>query len=152
MGAFGEPLVNFLNSVWRTKMSDIAKGHNVHVELALLALQGAMSEIRFIEENEINNSGFRDRLPVLLNELKKAIYYLSNQKNPAAVFEMNDYRITVRHKDGKISDHEKKAASLSLAVQGLDEQSEVIKVERIDPLSKEVLNEFYNEFRSDRSI
>ena len=133
-------------------MSDIAEGHNVHIELALRALQGAMFEIRFIEENEINNSGFRDRLPVLLNELKKAIYHLSNIKNRASCFEMNDYRIRVRDQDGAISDHERKAASLSLAVQGLDKQSEVVKIERIDPLSKEVLTEFYNDFRSERSI
>ena len=129
-------------------MGDIAEEHNVHVELALLALQGAMSEIRFIEAHEINNSGFRDRLPVLLSELNKAVYYLSNIKNRASFFEMNDYRITVRDKDGKISDHERKAASLRLAVQSLDAQSEVLKVERIDPLSKEVLNEFYNEVGS----
>jgi hypothetical protein len=133
-------------------MSDIAKEHNIHVELALLALQGAMSEIRFIEENAINNSGFRDRLPVLLNDLKKAVYYLSNTHNRASFFEMNDYRICVRDQDGAISDHERKAASLSLAVQGLDEQSEVLHVGRIDSLSKEVLNQFYNDFSSERSI
>ena len=129
-------------------MSDIAKEHNVHVELALLALQGALSEVRFIEENEINNSGFRDRLPVLLNELNKAVYYLSNIKNRASFFEMNGYRIRVRDQDGAISDHERKAANLRLAVQSLDAQSEVLKVERIDPLSKEVLNEFYNDVGS----
>lgn len=126
-------------------MGEIAKEHNVHVELALLALQGAMSEIRFIEENEINNSGFRDRLPVLLHELNKAVYYLSNIKNRASFFEMNGYRIRVRDQEGKISNHQRKAVSLRLALQGLDPQSEVVKVERIDPLSGEVLNEFYHQ-------
>ena len=126
MGAFREPLVNVWNSVWRTKMSDIAEEHNVHVELALLALQGAMSEIRFIEANEINNSGFRDRFPVLLNELNKAVYYLSNIKNRASFFEMNDYRITVRHQDGKISAYEKKAASVTGLRSIGDPQAETI--------------------------
>ena len=66
-------------------MGTIATAHiNIPVEMALLALQGAMSEIRFIEQNAVNNSGFRDRLPVLMNELNKAIYYLSNLKHPAS--------------------------------------------------------------------
>jgi hypothetical protein len=147
-----EPFAKNKNLFGEQEMSDIAEGHNIHVELALLALQGAMSEIRFIEENEINTSGFRDRFPVLLNELNKAVYYLSNIKSRASFFELNGYRIRVRDQDGAISDHERKAASLRLAVQGLDEQSEVLKVERIDPLSKEVLNEFYNDFKSEKSL
>ena len=85
-----------------------------------------MSEIRFIEANEINNSGFRDRFPVLLNELNKAVYYLSNIKNRASFFEMNDYRITVRHQDGKISAYEKKAASVTGLRSIGDPQAETI--------------------------
>lgn len=65
----------------------MAKEHNIpshiHVELALLALQSAISEIRFIEESEISISEFRDRLPCVLDELNKATYYLSNLKNPS---------------------------------------------------------------------
>jgi hypothetical protein len=58
---------------------------------------------------------------------------------------MNLYRITVRHQDGKISDHEIKAKSLRLAVQREYEPSELVKVERIDPSTGEVLGGLYNE-------
>jgi hypothetical protein len=58
---------------------------------------------------------------------------------------MHLYRITVRDLDGKVSDRETKAASLFLAVQDQDEQSAVVKVERIHPSTGEVLGGFYNE-------
>lgn len=58
---------------------------------------------------------------------------------------MNLYRITVRDQDGKISDHETKAASLFSAVDDLDGQGAVVKVERINPSTGEVLSGFYNE-------
>ena len=58
---------------------------------------------------------------------------------------MNVYRITVRDQDRKIADYETKAASLRLVVEGLDEQSEVVKVERIHPSTGEVLGGYYNE-------
>jgi hypothetical protein len=58
---------------------------------------------------------------------------------------MNFYRITVRGQDGKISDYRIEAASLHLAEEGQDEHFEVVKAERIDPISGEVLYEFYNE-------
>ena len=58
---------------------------------------------------------------------------------------MNLYRITVRDQDGKVSDRETTAASLFLAVQDQDEQSAVVKVERIHPSTGEVLGGFYNE-------
>jgi hypothetical protein len=58
---------------------------------------------------------------------------------------MNLYRITVRGRDGKIFDYQIEAASLYLAEHGQDEHFEVLKAERIDPVSGEVLYEFYNE-------
>jgi len=60
---------------------------------------------------------------------------------------MNLYRVTVRHKDGTISDRNTKAPSLRLAVHvhGLDEHSEVVKVERIDAFNGEVFGGLYNE-------
>jgi hypothetical protein len=58
---------------------------------------------------------------------------------------MNLYRITVRDQNGKMSDHETKAASMRLAIQREYEPSELVKVERIDPSTGEVLGGFYNE-------
>jgi hypothetical protein len=58
---------------------------------------------------------------------------------------LNLYRITVRDQEGKISDHETKAASLALSVEDLEEQCEIIKIERIHPSTGEVLGGFYNE-------
>jgi hypothetical protein len=54
------------------------------VELAVLALQSAMSEIRLIEENDMSPGEIRAYLPAVLDELNKATYYLSNLKNPSA--------------------------------------------------------------------
>jgi hypothetical protein len=63
----------------------MAKGHaipsHIHVELALLALQSAIAGIRSIDENDINKSEIRDRLPAVLHELVKATYFLSQLKN-----------------------------------------------------------------------
>jgi hypothetical protein len=50
---------------------------------------------------------------------------------------MNLYRITVRDQDKKISDREKKANVCFRAVEDLDGQPEVIKVERIHPITAE---------------
>jgi len=58
---------------------------------------------------------------------------------------MNLYRITLRSRDGKVSDRETKAASMFSAVEDLDGQSEVVKVERINPTTGEVLGGYYNE-------
>jgi hypothetical protein len=46
------------------------------LELALLAVQRAISGIQLIEECDINASEFRAHLPVVLDELKKAKYFL----------------------------------------------------------------------------
>jgi hypothetical protein len=55
---------------------------------------------------------------------------------------MNVYRITVRDRHGKLSDHETKAAKIHLAVQSQDDQSEVVKVERIHPSPGKCLVDF----------
>jgi hypothetical protein len=47
--------------------------------------------------------------------------------------------ISLRDQEGKISDRETRAASLVLSVKDLDEQSEIVKVERIHPSTGEVL-------------
>ena len=56
---------------------------HIHVELALLALEKAMSGIRLIEENDICIAEFRERLPAVMNELNKATFFLSNLKAPS---------------------------------------------------------------------
>jgi hypothetical protein len=61
----------------------------IHIELAMLALQSAMSGIRFIEENDISLSEFRNIFPAILDELNRATYYLGNLTNrslPTPVF------------------------------------------------------------------
>jgi hypothetical protein len=65
----------------------MAKENNVpshiHTELALLELHSAIAILRLMDEREITNSDFRGCLPVLLNELNNATYYLSSLKNPS---------------------------------------------------------------------
>jgi hypothetical protein len=58
---------------------------------------------------------------------------------------MNLYRITVRDQNGKVSHYETSAPSLYLAGRTYTAASEVLKVERINPLTEEVLGGFYNE-------
>ena len=48
------------------------------------------------------------------------------------ILQINLYRITARERDGSFSFHEKEAANLRMAFQGQDQQSEPLKVERID--------------------
>ena len=64
----------------------MGKEHNIpshiNVELALLALQSAISEIRLLEETDITPSEIRIYLPAVLDELNKATYCLSNLQNP----------------------------------------------------------------------
>jgi hypothetical protein len=50
------------------------------LELALLALQRAISGIQLIEECDINASEFLAHLPAILDELKKAKYFLGGLK------------------------------------------------------------------------
>jgi hypothetical protein len=47
--------------------------------------------------------------------------------------------------DSKISDYQKIAASLHLAVQNLDRHYKLVKVERIDPFTGEVLGGLLSE-------
>jgi hypothetical protein len=58
---------------------------------------------------------------------------------------MNAYRITVREEDGELTQRETEAASLHMAVERADELYEVVKIERIDRSTGEVLGGFYNE-------
>jgi hypothetical protein len=50
------------------------------LELALLALQRAISGIQLIDECDTNASEFRAHLPAVLDELKKAKYFLRGLK------------------------------------------------------------------------
>jgi hypothetical protein len=109
---------------------------HLRVELALSAFLRAISAVRDNEENEIKTSRYQDCVAVTLDELNKATYHL---------LKPNLYRITVRDREGRISSRETRAASLYLAVQGQDMQFEVVKVERIDPITGKVLGGFYNE-------
>lgn len=108
----------------------------LRIELALSAFLSAISEAKNIEENEARTSEYQDRVAGTLDELNKATYQLLNP---------NLYRITVRDRGGRISSRETRAASLYLAVQDQDEQFEVVKVERIHPITGKVLGGFYNE-------
>jgi hypothetical protein len=108
----------------------------LRVEMALCAFLSAISEVREIEESEIRTSQYQDRLAFTLDELNKATYHLLNP---------NLYRITVRDREGKVSSRETRAASLYLAAQGQDVRFEIIKVERIHPITGKVLGGFYNE-------
>ena len=53
----------------------------IHTALAMLALESAMSRIRFIEEKGISPSELREFFPAVLDELYRASYYLSNLQN-----------------------------------------------------------------------
>jgi hypothetical protein len=108
----------------------------LRVELALSAFLSAISEVRDSEESEIRTSQYQDRVAVTLDELNKATYHLLNP---------NLYRITVRDREGRISSSERRAASLYRAVQDHDLQCEIVKVERIHPITGKVLGGFYNE-------
>jgi hypothetical protein len=59
---------------------------------------------------------------------------------------MNIYRITLRNADGVTSTYETRAASMRLALERLGEEDfEVIKTERLDPVTGQVLGGFYLE-------
>ena len=61
---------------------------HVHVELALLALERAMSGIRLIEENHTSTSEFHDPLPAVMNDLNKATFFLSKLRTPSTSMPM----------------------------------------------------------------
>jgi hypothetical protein len=58
---------------------------------------------------------------------------------------MNLYRITLRNADGELSTYETGAASMGLALERLGEDFEVVKTERIHPVTGQVLGGFYLE-------
>jgi transketolase C-terminal domain/subunit len=53
---------------------------HICLELALIALERAMSEIQLIEECDTNASEFQAHLPAVLDELKKAKYFMRGLK------------------------------------------------------------------------
>ena len=108
----------------------------LRVEVALSAFLSAMSELKAIEEGDSRIIEYQDRVVASLNELNEATYFLMNP---------NLFRITVRDQEGKVFSRERRAASLNLALTGRDEKNEVIKVERIHPITGKVLGGFYNE-------
>jgi hypothetical protein len=85
MGAFAKPELKLSLFFENEGCNEMAEKHitpsHLHTELALQALERAMSGIRFIQKNDMSTSEFRDRLPEVLDELKKATYFLKNLKN-----------------------------------------------------------------------
>ena len=57
---------------------------------------------------------------------------------------MNLYRITVRSQDGTISEQQMNGTSVRPALVVSDDHSQVLKVERIDPVTREVLVSHYS--------
>jgi hypothetical protein len=55
-----------------------------HTELATIALQRAIKQIRYIQETAITVAEFQVRLPVIVAELNKATYYMRNLKSSAS--------------------------------------------------------------------
>ena len=107
----------------------------IRLKVALSAFLNALSELKAIEGDDSRIIEYQDRVVASLNELNEATYFLMKP---------NLYRITVRDQEGKVFSREIRAASLSLALQG-DEKCEVVKVERIHPITGKVLGGFYNE-------
>ena len=66
------------------RCGDMPKEENtaspICLELAVLAIRRAISGIQLIEECDINASEFRAHLPAVLDELKKAKYFLGGLK------------------------------------------------------------------------
>ena len=108
----------------------------LRVEIALSAFLSALAEVRDGAANDIRKAECQDRVAVTLDELNKATYDLLNP---------NLYRITVRDREGKIYSRERRAASLYLAAQGQNLDSQIVKIERIHPITGKVLGGFYNE-------
>jgi hypothetical protein len=58
---------------------------------------------------------------------------------------MNLYRVTVKDRHGNLSDFERSAIKIQMAAQGYNGTSEIIKIERLDRITGEVLGGIYNE-------
>jgi hypothetical protein len=85
MGAFREVGLNLRVILENSKgHGGMAKEKNtpshICLELALLAIQRATTGIQLIEECEINASELRAHLPAVLDELRKAKYFLRELK------------------------------------------------------------------------
>jgi hypothetical protein len=73
----------------------MAKEHDIHshihVEQALLALESAIAGIRLIKDNDISTCDCRDSLPVVLDDLNKAIFFLIKLKTHPAPMPIHGY-------------------------------------------------------------
>jgi hypothetical protein len=58
-------------------LGDRCREHTERAMVAFRALQRATTTIRFIEENDISVSQFRESFPVIWDDLNKATHYLS---------------------------------------------------------------------------
>jgi hypothetical protein len=78
MTPFGDGEVSPSMCLVRRHPEDMAKDPNI--VLALLALQRAISRIRYIEENEMGIAEFRECFPSVIDELNKATSYLNTPR------------------------------------------------------------------------
>jgi hypothetical protein len=83
MGALGNLTLFYRMCLEVETVGDTAREHTERVMLVLLALQKATSALRFIEENEISVSEFRNLLPLIWDDLNRATHYLHSLKNPS---------------------------------------------------------------------
>jgi hypothetical protein len=60
----------------------MAKGSDI--VLALLALERAITKLRYIEENQMGIAEFWESFPSVIDELNKATYYLNTQRISSA--------------------------------------------------------------------
>jgi hypothetical protein len=94
MGAFCEPELFFLRIAFEKRRESPLPAqpntpYQIHAQLALQALQGAISEIRFIEKNEMTEDEFRRRFSVLwdkINRVQHCLSNLNNSDNPPPTF------------------------------------------------------------------
>jgi hypothetical protein len=136
MSPFDDPDLSWI-SQYENEDEAIAKNPYIPPQLRLeAALCAFLLEIRSTEEDDIRTPEYQIRVTALLNELNQAAYFLLHP---------NLYRITVRDQAGTISSSERRAASLFLSAQNLNEQSEIVKIERIDPFTGDVLGGLYLE-------
>jgi hypothetical protein len=66
-------------------------------------------------------------------------------KSKTPIIAGNRYRLTFRDSGGKVHQCEVMASSMSAAVSGNSDPSELVKVDRIHPETGVVLGGFYNE-------
>jgi hypothetical protein len=87
MGTFGKQELKLRLGCANQGCDDMAKEGdipaNIHVKLALLALESAIAGIRLMKENDISTCDCRDSLPVILGDLNKATFFLSKLNTPS---------------------------------------------------------------------